>query len=154
MHGRAAIAFSSSLAALALSAGDASALCVYKGQLYARTTVDQEYADSARVVVADVVSASNRFHLDRDDDWGTLYKLKVVKALKGSSGNDLSLFTPRDSGGFYLNVGGRYLLFLDAAAVNAARGTFVVNYNCGQSRPWSAVNGADRYRLARLSQAR
>ena len=79
----------------------------------------------------------------------------------------LSLFTYRDSGGFYMEGKGDavpdfdhdYLLFLVPARPRhgdppAMRGAFWVNYDCGQSGPWSGVSHADAARLQPMSSGR
>lgn len=89
-----------------------------------------------------------------------LYQVEVVETFGGTAGSTLTVFTRRDSGGFYMDraqkhdVGGEYLLFLNpgdpASLPNQARGAMTVNYNCGQSRPWREVSAADRRTLAQL----
>lgn len=138
----------------------ASGLCIYKGKLYAKTTIRQEFADSRWVVVAKVTAEDNHW-MDEGDSW-TIYQLRVVTRFKGNPPVKIQFFTYRNSGGFYLdkgvdpNLGGEYLLFLDpvrsdSQAPMAARGATEVNYNCGQSKEWSKVSEADRNELLRLS---
>lgn len=138
-------------------------LCLYNGELYARTTVEQEFADSAWVGRVRVLSSRNNWPAN-DPNWDgdpwTLYRVEVVETFKGTHAQTLSVFTRRDSGGFYMDgqgaaadVGGEYLLFLNQnqAYVSAeARGAMIVNYSCGQSGPWREVSAADRRTLARL----
>ena len=120
----------------------AFALCSYRGELYAQTTIDQEYSDAPWVVRARLLSASD---WQEADERGTVYRLEVVQLFKGSLPATFSFATERNSGGFYLDrgtrpdIGGEYLLFLilgarwsppSASVANA----LAINYNWGQSR--------------------
>lgn len=148
-------------AAVAGLASPAAALCVYKGELYARTTVAQEFADARWVVRARVVSAES--DLSGDVAPWTVYRLEVLQAFKGAPARELTMFTWRNSGGFYLDrggegpdVGGEYLLFLNPlrAAPDqpaAARGATEANYSCGRSGLWREVSRAEQMRLWSLS---
>ncbi len=142
----------------------ANAVCIYKGQMYAKTTLSQEFSDSKWVVRAKVTAADNHLsnYLGGDDPW-TIYHLRVLASFKGQPPATIELFTYRDSGGFYLDkgtkadIGGEYLLFLNPASQDlyvpvAARSATEVNYSCGQSRAWTDVNNADRKGLAEMSQ--
>lgn len=135
----------------------ANGLCIYKGKLYAKTTIQQEFADSSWVVVARVTAEDEHW---RDYDGGydpwTIYQLQVVTRFKGNPPANIRFFTYNNSGGFYLDKGGEYLLFLDpissdSDAPKAAGDATEVNYNCGQSKDWSEVSEADRSELLRLS---
>ncbi|WP_155646431.1 hypothetical protein [Erythrobacter donghaensis] len=136
----------------------AFALCSYRGELYAQTTLDQEYHDAPFVVRARVLSASN---WQGAEARGTTYRLEVVQYYKGSLPRTFLFSTERNSGGFYLDrgtkpdIGGEYLLFLTygpRTKMKAARGAsaFAINYSCGQSRRWDEVSSQDRTRLADL----
>lgn len=152
------------LTILAAAPPPASMLCVYGGELYATTTMEQEFADSAWVGRVRVLSARDSRSgddPDRDGEPWTLYQVRVIETFKGSTRADLTVFTWRNSGGFYMDrpsegpdIGGEYLLFLnpqDATHAPAeARGAMSVNYSCGQSRLWSEVTVGDRHALARL----
>jgi hypothetical protein len=138
----------------------AHALCVYKGKMYAKTTIQQEFADSVWVVRARLVAADNHWS-DEGDSW-SMYHLQVVTAFKGGPPSRIAMFTLRDSCGFYLekgeaaDVGGEYLLFLNpidpkATVPAAARGSVEVNYSCGQSESWNSLSSAKRQRLLDLS---
>src|SRR5207237_4659689 len=98
----------------------------------------------------------------------TLYKLGVIRAYKGRTPSRIKFYTPRDSGGFYMDrawvplpkghdVGGEYLFFLSSEAPAykgrppLAAGAMFVNYNCGQSKRWADVPKASRRLLQRLS---
>jgi hypothetical protein len=148
---------------LALSAvgSSAHALCIYKGELYAQTTVSQEFQDSRWVVKAKVLSATDHF-IEGEEHW-TEYQLEVQHAYKGDAPPRLRFFTFRNSGGFYLDrgqehdVGGQYLLFLNPTprlpyVPAAASGMVSVNYSCGVSGPWTGVTAASRAELVRLSR--
>lgn len=142
----------------------ANAVCIYKGQMYAKTTLSQEFSDSKWVVRAKVTAADNHWsdYLGGDNPW-TIYHLRVLASFKGELPATIELFTYRDSGGFYLDkgakadIGGEYLLFLNPVSQDlevpaVARSATVVNYSCGQSRAWTDVNNADREELAEMSQ--
>ena len=140
----------------------AQALCVYRGALDARTTLSQEYADADQVVRARVVSALDGGG-EADGEYWTLYQLETLTTFKGRMPDRFSLFTERNSGGFYMDrdgggadVSGEYLLFLKPSEPGvgrpaAAREAFVVNYSCGQSRRWAEVGTADAMMLEALA---
>lgn len=147
---------------IALSAVPADALCIYKGVDNAKTTLAQEFQDARWVVRAHVVSADYHWS-DEDESW-TRYRLKVVTSYKGKQPARFTLFTTRDSGGFYMDgrdglpdLDGDYLLFLEdndlrARYYPAAKGALWVNYSCGQSRPWREVTGSDEAQLLALAK--
>lgn len=150
------------LAAMTLAglASPAAALCVYKGELYARTTVAQEFADARWVARVRVLSAQS--DLSGEVAPWTVYRLEVVQAFKGAPARELTMFTWRDSGGFYLDrgpepdIGGEYLLFLNPLRAArdqpaAASGATQVNYSCGRSGLWSEVSQAEQMRLWSLA---
>lgn len=152
-------------AILSLTAAPAAqALCVYRGELYARTTMQQEFADAPVVVTARLISAVSGGPTDEIDPW-TVYRLEVVTTFKGDPPREITVFTERNSGGFYMDRGGEgpdigqeYLLFLQPLddARNrpvAARGAWRANYSCGQSRPWREVDAAARDTLRGLTSA-
>ena len=147
---------------LALIAGHAlkaNALFIYQGKLYAKSTFEQEFRDSTLVVEAKVISSRDTFE---DDEPGVIYRINIERWFKGKTPAVIEDFSARDSGGFYLNVGTDYLLFLnpisdEEAAANpswrkVAPDAMMVNYNCGQSRPWAQVTPKDRQKLAALSR--
>ena len=154
-------------AALALTGpATAHALCIYKGELYATTTIPQEFADSRWVVRARVTAQTDSWAdagPDYDEDPWTTYRIEVLEVFKGEAPREMTVFTERDSGGFYLepprgrfdpNV--QYLLFLNPTQMwtdspPEASGTARVNYNCGQSKPWHQVPASDRDALLTLA---
>lgn len=137
----------------------AKALCIYKGDLYAKTTMAQEYADSHWVVRARVTSETNSWtdaRIDDDEAPWTTYRIEVLEAFKGGPPHTMTVFTWNDSGGFYLGPKNgaprdpyeEYLLFLNPTgrftdAPPEAAGTAMVNYNCGQSKPWILLTAED-----------
>ena len=139
----------------------AQAVCIYRGELYARTTVQQEFADAPLVVRARLLSAVSGGPTDDLDPW-TVYRLEVFSTFKGDPPREISVFTERNSGGFYMDRGGEgpdigqeYLLFLqprDSARPTpaAGRGAMVVNYSCGRSGRWQDVDRAARSELRLL----
>tara|TARA_R110002167_G_scaffold67405_12_gene190564 strand:+ start:489 stop:962 length:474 start_codon:yes stop_codon:yes gene_type:complete len=146
---------------LSALASSAHALCSYEDELYARTTIAQEFQDSRWVVRAKVLTATDHV-IEGEEPWAE-YQLEVQSAYKGSPPDHLRFFTFRNSGGFYLDrgreydLGGEYLLFLnptpDAPDIPAAaRGTVSVNYSCGVSGPWNRLTTASRADLVRLSR--
>ncbi len=102
---------------------------------------------------------------DEDESW-TLYRLKVVQSFKGNLPQRFTFFTMRNSGGFYMDgkggapdPDGDYLLFLTPRPwprtdPPAAKGALWVNYNCGQSKPWSQVTRKEVAQLRALSAHR
>ncbi len=142
------------------------ALCIYKGELYATTTIAQEYADSRWVVRARVTAQTDSW-TDAGDDYDeapwTTYRIEVVEVFKGDAPRVMTVFTGRHSGGFYLEPAGGpfdpyldYLLFLNPTHFRAdnppeAQGTVQVNYSCGQSKPWHDVTASDRSALYALA---
>lgn len=137
-----------------IAATPAHALCVYDGQLYAKTTVAQEFRDARWVVVARVERED--VHYGGASNW-IIYRLRTVKPFKGAPAKRPRLFTFQDSGGFYPDVGADYLLFLNPPSpeVPSSLGSVVeVNYACGQSRPWRDLSSADRRILTRLAARR
>lgn len=140
----------------------AQALCVYRGDLYARTTLAQEFADARWVVKARVLSAIDGGG-EEDGGYWTIYHLEGLTPFKGGLPDRFTVFTERNSGGFYMDrdgggpdVGSDYLLFLNPAAPQdgrpaAARQAFSVNYSCGQSRRWAEVGVAESRALEALA---
>jgi hypothetical protein len=148
------------MATLLVTESVAFSLCVYDGQLYAKTTLEQEFRDSHVVVRGKVLSSK-----DVSDPYlGVFYSLQVEQTFKGSPAAILTDYTERDSGAFYLDAGTEYLLFLNPIEPFDAnqylgpnwrtkfRGTFMVNYSCGQSRKWTDVSPTEQERLIALSK--
>jgi len=138
-------------------------LCVYHGVLYAKTTLEQEFHDASVVVRADVLSSQEIY----EPDTGVLYRVRVEQSFKGNPPAVLVYYTERNSGGFYLETGTQYLLFLNPISATEVvkdlgprwakepSGILVLNYSCGQSRPWGKVAIEERKSLSTLSvQAR
>lgn len=144
----------------------ASALCIYAGKDNVKTTIEQEFSDSQWVVRAHVEAADYHWS-DAGESW-TVYHLRVVTTFKGLLSKRLSLFTFRDSGGFYLDAAGAgagpdfdhdYLLFLSPMTYRksdpaASRSAVWINYNCGQSKEWSELGRGDQERLQRLGKSK
>ncbi len=138
----------------------AHALCSYKGKMYAKTMLSEEFHDARWVVRVRLIAADDHWS-DEDDSW-TLYHLQVLAAYKGKPPLRVDMFTYRDSGGFYLDkgmghdLGGDYLLFLRPYGSTdqmpaQARHAMEVNYSCGQSQEWSKVTPAQQQRLEVLA---
>src|SRR5215210_2043629 len=149
---------------VSLWAERANALCSYNGVYNAPTTIRQEYSDSGWVARVRVVSASDGYSQGAAA-W-TLYRLRLLRAYKGSPPARFTFFTERNSGGFYMDrpwlplprahdIGGEYLLFLKSYPAfrglpAAARGAMFVNHTCGQSRPWRKFGPRSRRLLDSL----
>ena len=140
----------------------AQALCEYRGQLYAKTTLAQEFDNSRWVVRARVTR--ERTYRDCADCPGRLYDLEVVIRYKGDLPHKFTYYTPQNSGAFYLDqgqaaIGTEWLLFLNAGQWGvsdsaAARLATRINYNCGQSAEWRTINARERARLSGLASQR
>ena len=137
----------------------AQAHCEYDGELNAHTTLAQEFDNARQAARVRVLSAKSSWPDNGRDEPSTLYEVEVLETFKGPLEGRLTVFTFRNSGGFYMDrgaepdIGGEYLLFLDPApawAPAAARGATVVHYSCGQSRRWDEVEPAAREALQRL----
>jgi len=140
----------------------AKALCSYHGELYARTTVEQEFRDSRWVGRARVVSGDYHWS-DSGESW-TLYRLEAIETFKGKLPKRFTFFTERNSGGFYMDgktdavpdLGAEYLLFLQPTphpnVAPEAKGALRVNYECGQSRRWSEVSSREDGLLRKLGR--
>lgn len=139
------------VAALLVSAAPAHALCSYHGELYGKSTLQRELDESPLVVKATVIDERWMQPWGENGEAGSLYTLRVDQAFKGNTAQTITYFTERNSGGFYLDNGQTYLLFLSASHRTIWRphvgNAYRVNYNCGQSRPWAEVPAADRARL-------
>jgi opacity protein-like surface antigen len=146
-------------AALMLVATAAHAVCEYRGVMGAQSTIAQEFEDSQWVVRVAVFGGDYHWS-DEGESW-TTYRLKVLQSYKGQSPAQITLFTMRDSGGFYLDgdnatpdLDHEYLLFLNPLALDRPpRDARQVNYSCGKSGRWDVVPAADRAELARLSSS-
>ena len=141
----------------------ADAYCAYKGVMYAKTTVSQEYGDAKWVAKVRVLSGQYHWS-DVEDSWA-VYRLEVIESYKGKPPSIVRFFTYRNSGGFYFDrkglipseadVGSEYLLFFNpnprsAGEPSIVKGTVWVNYPCGQSKRWSEVTQKDRAALTAL----
>ena len=137
------------------------ALCIYHGIDNAKTSLQQEFQDARWVVRAHVVSGDYHWP-DEGEPW-TLYHLKVVTSYKGTLRSHFTFFTERNSGGFYMDhrdgavpdFDRDYLLFLvsdgwSKAGCPTARGALWVNYECGQSKPWTDVTAKEAAQLLRV----
>ncbi len=145
----------------------AHAVCFYKGELYYKTTLREEYEDARWVVRARMIEETNSWDRVKvpvsepeEAPW-TIYRIEVLETFKGDAPQTMTVFTLRDSGGFYLEprVGEatveEVLLYLVPTqsgpdVPSQAAGSASVNYSCGQSRPWSEVSQDDREALAVL----
>lgn len=144
-----------------ISVSTAQAHCEYSGELYARATLAQEFRNAQQVAQVRVLSARSDWPDNGEDEPSTRYEVEVLQTFKGQLDRHLTVFTFRNSGGFYMDrgadpdIGGEYLLFLDPAPTwmpSAARGMAVVYYSCGQSRRWDEVEPASRDALKRLQR--
>ncbi|HEY0112821.1 MAG TPA: hypothetical protein VGB59_06670 [Allosphingosinicella sp.] len=149
------------MAQVLLIAPPAHALC--SGE-----TLQDEFREADLVVRAKLVSEINA----ADDapsaafraQWGNgapvvLYGLRVLDVFKGRPGPRINFFEERNSGAFYLDMDGDYLLFLHyirpyPGRPRAARGAMYVRYACGQSKSWHDVKSRELATLRRLSMRR
>jgi hypothetical protein len=141
------------------SISNASALCVYHGQLYAKTTLEEEFREAHFVLKVTVLSCRNIY----DPDTGVACRVRVDQSFKGRAAPFFIYYTERNSGGFYLDVERQYLLFLNPIDPTEATddlgpgwmknypAALEVNYNCGQSCAWAKVPLDDRKLLRILS---
>ncbi|MGH7925459.1 MAG: hypothetical protein ACREQH_12805 [Candidatus Binatus sp.] len=89
------------IATLLIADSVASSLCVYDRQLYAKTTLEQEFRDSQVVVRGKVLSDT-----DVNDPYpGVFYKIQVLQIFKGAPAPVLTDYSERDSGALYLDTG-------------------------------------------------
>lgn len=135
---------------LLIAASPAQALC-------SGDTIPNEFREADAVVRVRVISELSAWDdqpsADYVETWGdgapvVLYGLEVVETFKGTPQRRINFFQTRDSGAFYLEPDGEYLLFLHGRTAGArqpaaARGTLYVRHACGQSRAWSDVKPAD-----------
>jgi hypothetical protein len=152
------------------SASSADALCVYGGKhftgakdgdsraptLYATTTLADEFSDSALVIRGTALS-SQGVPTRAEYPEGTIYNIRVDETFKGARLKMLRYFTERNSGMFDPDVGAPFLLFLNRMPSNdedqkLAPGAFIINYNCGVSRPWAKLTAGDLDQLKSLSK--
>src|SRR5690349_2714331 len=110
----------------------ASAVCIYNGRLYAKTTLRQEFRDSHWVARVRVLRTRNNWGrqavYDGNEEAWSLYALKVEQVFKGKPPKMVTFFTERNSGGFYFDlpwkgadIGGEYLVFLNPIEPYAGR---------------------------------
>ena len=134
------------------------AVCIYDGKLYSKTTIEQEFKDASLVIRAKVVSSLIINIGDHEKDTGLVDRIKIHRLIKGRVSETITYYSRRDSGGFYLDPGVEYLLFLQPISATEwshdKPGAMVVNYSCGQSRPWIEVSGPERDRLRLLALQR
>jgi hypothetical protein len=154
------ISFFVAVVAASTIGAPALAVCVYNGELYAKTTFNQEYQDSKWVVRATVVGQSRG---DDDELPWVAYKLKISSSFKGNPPEAMMFYTERNSGAFYLEppydesaIDEDYLLFLnpnepDPDGPAESKGSVFVNYSCGQSKLWSEVTANEKSALEHLS---
>jgi hypothetical protein len=128
-------------------------------------SVSEEFRDADVVVRARLVSGTEAWSDEPSKDyiarWGNmnpavLYELKVDKIFKGAPENIVSILEERNSGAFYLDVDKDYLLFLKRLPPNeqgptAARDAYFVEYACGQSMQWDAVQKVVLSELEKIS---
>lgn len=131
-------------------------------------TVAQEYKDASIVVRARLISETDAWDdepsLIFQNRWGdgglvSLYGLKVLQVFKGMPEKRVNIYMPHNSGAFYIDSNKDYLLFLNRIPrykkrPTLAAGAFTIIYACGQSKPWTEVEGAALARLRQLQSAK
>ena len=142
--------------AIGCCASTAHAVCIYNGELYAKTTLSQEFRDSALVIEGRVQSVRYTPGNDNEDrDPVDQDVITPIRIFKGIASAKITFYTWHNSGGFYLDKGGKYLLFLDAVPVGEygkkRPAGFDINYQCGQSKSWAKVSPAAIAELKALS---
>jgi hypothetical protein len=144
---------------IAFSAQSASALCIYNNKLYAKTTLAQEFRD-ARLVIRGRVVSDRRLPGDDSKDTDDVGQSGItpIQVFKGKAPPQINYYTYYNSGGFYLDEGKEYLLFLNPVAAGrygeGLPAGVEINYSCGQSKAWSEVSSPDFAKLKTLSAPR
>ena len=151
--------------AAAGAAGQAQALCIYRGELYAKSTITGEFRESSMVIRGTVLENHRIFPIDEDDpdlEYLVIARVRVERTFKGQAPREILLMSEQNSGGFYVDEGRSYLLFLHRPARPGwTRGyrpdqtAFVaryprprfINYSCGQSMLWSELSARKRRAL-------
>ncbi|NBB17647.1 hypothetical protein GVN21_19985 [Caulobacter sp. SLTY] len=171
MVGRAVVLCVALLAAVG-AASRAEAVCIYRGVMYAQSTITGEFRESSLVIKGTVIE-NIEVRTDsevRDFDY-VIARIRVDGVFKGIAGREVLLISERNSGGFYVNEGEQYLLFFEPPApASWSRGVpreridplrslprpRYINNGCGQSVRWSEVSAEKRrvldYEVARLAK--
>lgn len=166
MTWRRALALCMVMLATVGAASQAQALCIYRHELYGKSTITGEFRESSLVIKGTVIETHDIQPIDPDRsplDSYAVARIRVDEVLKGAAGREVLLISQRNSGGFYVDAGVQYLLFLDppvsagwskgygpkaVAEVQALPRPRFINFSCGQSAPWSEVSAAKRRVLA------
>jgi hypothetical protein len=96
-------------------------------------SIDKEFQNSVFVLTAKVVSVRDDF---APFPPAAFYRIARLKSFKGAPPATLTIRTERSSGGFYMDVGKTYLLFV------AQEGSNYVIDNCGYSDLFSKSKNA------------
>ncbi|WGM37364.1 hypothetical protein [Caulobacter sp. NIBR1757] len=165
MNGRRALALCVTILAAVGGASQAQALCLYRGEFHGRSTITGEFRESSLVIKGTVIETHDIPPVDVDHselDSYAVARIRVDEVFKGQAGQEVFLISERNSGGFYVDAGVQYLLFLDppvradwskgyepaeVAKVQSLPRPRFINYNCGQSAPWVEVSAAKRKAL-------
>lgn len=143
----------------------AQAICIYRGVLYAKSTVTGEVRESSLVIKGTVIET---YDIEPADPEGALdsyavARIRVDEVFKGAAGREVFLISERNSGGFYVDPGVQYLLFLGPpvragwsngydpeaiAEVQLLPRPRFINHSCGQSVPWAELGEPRRKVLA------
>lgn len=160
MSWRRALALCVTILATAGAASQAQAFCMYRGVMYAQSTITGEFRESSLVIKGTVIE---NIHVpsnpDTEGDDYVLARVRVNSVLKGVAGREVLLISQRNSGGFYVDPGVEYLLFFDTPVqANWSRNypregidplrslprPRYINNACGQSVPWAEVSAKKR----------
>ena len=155
------------------AATQAEAVCMYRGVLYAKSTITGEFRESSLVIKGTVIEnyeVETTQEENAIDDY-VIARIRVDAVMKGDVGREVLLISRRNSGGFYIDPGVQYLLFLDppvragwskgyrrhqVAPLQTLPRPRYVNNACGQSVPWAEVSPEKRkvlvFETRRLSQ--
>jgi hypothetical protein len=97
----------SAVRALLLTGTTVHAVC-----LNSHPSVAKEYKAAKAVVAATVVAERLIPSAEADFYDGTIYRIRVDKAFRGSLGDSAEIFSENSSGRFPMTVGAKYLLFI------------------------------------------
>jgi hypothetical protein len=128
------------IAILAIQARNAGAVCLDANLVSGfHEPLEKELAGSVAVIVGEPLKVRNLSEDPSDPSGWTarVYRVQVLKVLRGNIGKEIDIRDENDSGRFGLDVGKRYLLFVGKHGANdgypkQAEGAYFVS-SCGSS---------------------
>jgi hypothetical protein len=128
------------IAMLAIQAGNAGAVCLDANRVSGfHEPLEKELASSVAVIVGEPLKSRNLSEDPSDPSGLTarIYRVQVLKVLRGNIGKEIDIRDENDSGRFGFDVGKKYLLFVGLHGANdgypkQAEGTYFVS-SCGSS---------------------